>query len=207
MVSSLRQVLQTYSQIHIFCSVIQYIESIKQPVGSAHEVLAESLENVFDEVHFIVNLLNFLQPPSSQAEQLPKLPSSRHISKSLSVHLSPNSEPQLGKSKEFNNRGLKVNRNFKCYFIFLPSHTQKKSRKALHEIIRASSLSIIFVQFSFKPVYPIIVVKNFKFMENYNSWKMHLQVKILNLYIFTHMLSPPITVTTFLQVLSLSLRR
>ena len=93
MVSSLRQVLQTYSQIYIFCSVIQYIESIKQSVGSAHEVLAESLENVFGEVHFIVNLLNFLQPPYPQAEQLPKLPSSRHISKSLSVHLSPNSEP------------------------------------------------------------------------------------------------------------------
>ena len=36
--------------------------SKKQPVGSAHEVLAESLQTVFDEAHFIVNLHNFLQP-------------------------------------------------------------------------------------------------------------------------------------------------
>ena len=36
-----------------------------------------------------------------------------------------------------------------------------------------------------------MVVKNFKFMENYNSWKIHLQVKILTLDIFTHMLPPP----------------
>ena len=35
-----------------------------------------------------------------------------------------------------------------------------------------------------------MVVKNFKFMENYNSWKMYLQVKILTLDIFTHMLPP-----------------
>ena len=31
-----------------------------------------------------------------------------------------------------------------------------------------------------------MVVENFKFMENYNSWKMHFQVKILTLDIFTH---------------------
>ena len=36
-----------------------------------------------------------------------------------------------------------------------------------------------------------MVVKNFKFMENYNSWKMHLQVKILTLDIFAHMLPMP----------------
>ena len=61
-----------------------------------------------------------------------------------------------------------------------------KNRQALHEIIRASSLSIIFVELSFKPVYPTVVVKNFKFMENCNSWKMYFQVKILILDIFTH---------------------
>ena len=65
-----------------------------------------------------------------------------------------------------------------------------KNRQALHEIIRASSLSIIFVELSFKPAYPTMVVKNFKFMENYNSWKIYLQVKILALVIFTHMLPP-----------------
>ena len=60
--SSCRQVLQTYSEICIFCSAIQYTVSKKQPVGRAHEVLAESLEIVFnDEAHFTVNLHNFLQ--------------------------------------------------------------------------------------------------------------------------------------------------
>ena len=56
-----------------------------------------------------------------------------------------------------------------------------------------------------------MVVKNFKFMENYNSWKMYLQVKILTPDVFTHMLPPPPsqtpiprttpTVTTLLQVI------
>ena len=34
-----------------------------------------------------------------------------------------------------------------------------KNRQALHEIIRALSLSINFVERSFKPVYPTMVVK------------------------------------------------
>ena len=54
MASSLRQDLQTYSEICIFCDVIQYMESKTQPVGSAHKVLAESLEALF-----IVNLHSF----------------------------------------------------------------------------------------------------------------------------------------------------
>ena len=44
-----------------------------------------------------------------------------------------------------------------------------KNRQALHEIIRASSLSILV----------------------YHSWKMYFQVKILTLDIFTHMPPPP----------------
>ena len=88
-----------------------------------------------------------------------------------------------------------------------------KNRQALHEVIRASSLSIIFVEFSFKPVNLTMVMKIFKFMENYNSWKMYLQVKILNLEIFTYILQPlppipPISpaVRSLLQVLSSPLR-
>ena len=42
----------------------------------------------------------------------------------------------------------------------------------------------------FKPVYPNMFAKKFKFMENYNFWTMYLQVKILTLDIFTHMLPP-----------------
>ena len=63
----------------------------------------------------------------------------------------------------------------------------KKKKKALHEIIRPLSLSIIFVELSFRSVNPTMVVRNFKFMESYNSWNMYLQVKILTLDILTHM--------------------
>ena len=203
MASSLRQVLQTYSEICIFCRAIQYILSKKEPVWSAHELLAESLGTAFDdETHFTVNLHNFLQllalarnpfspkwaisPRSPQVEQLPKLLSSRHIRSSFSVYLFLNSEPQVGKSKEFNNQGLIVSRNFKYYIVFLPSKTIK-NRQALHETIRALSLSMIFVEFSLQPVSLTMVTKIFKFMEIYcNSWKMYLQVKILTLDIFSH---------------------
>ena len=49
-----------------------------------------------------------------------------------------------------------------CSFFF----HQKiiKNRQALHEIIRASPLSISFVKFSFKTVYLTTVVKIFKFI-------------------------------------------
>ena len=56
-----------------------------------------------------------------------------------------------------------------------------------------------------------MVVKNFKFMENYNSWKIYLQVKILTLSIdkicYHRPLIPSIApaVTNLLQVLSSSL--
>ena len=109
MAGSLRQVLQTYSEICLFCSAIQYIVSKKQLVGSVHKELAESSKIVFDEAHFIVNLHSFLQslalsrhtfppsksfaPPIPQAEQLPKQLSSRLIRNSLSVYLLLNFEP------------------------------------------------------------------------------------------------------------------
>ena len=98
-------------------------------------------------------------------------------------------------------------------FSFCCHQKTIKSKQALHEIIRASSFSIIFVEFSFRPVYPTMVLKNFKFMENYNYWKMYFQVKILTLDVFNHMLqlSPifPIApaVTVLLQVLSSPLRQ
>ena len=55
MASSLRQFLQTYSEVCIFCSAIQHIVSKKQQVGTAHEMSADSLEIVFDQAHFVVN--------------------------------------------------------------------------------------------------------------------------------------------------------
>ena len=51
------QVLQVNSEICIFCSATQYIVSKKQPAGSAHDVSADSSETVFDEAHFIANLV------------------------------------------------------------------------------------------------------------------------------------------------------
>ena len=104
------------------------------------------------------------------------------------MYLFLNSEPKLGKSKEFNNQGLKVNRNLNLNVIFFFCHQKTiKNRQALHEIIRALSLSINFAERSFKPVYPTMVVKSFKFMENYN----YSQVKILTLDIFTHIFTSP----------------
>ena len=54
--------MQTNSEICIFCSVIQCIVSKKQLMKRAHEVPTDSLEIVFDEAHFVVNLHSFLQP-------------------------------------------------------------------------------------------------------------------------------------------------
>ena len=172
---------ETYLEICIFCSAVQCIVSKKQPVGSAHEVLAESLETTFDEAYLqLICIVSSNPQPSPatpfppsesfishppQTEQLPKFLSSRHMRNSLSVYLFLNSEPQPGKSKESNNQGLKVNRDIKCYILFFPSKNNK-NRQALHEIIRASSLSIFFVESSVKPTSPTMVVKNFKFIEN-----------------------------------------
>ena len=124
-----------------------------------------------------------------QAQALPRVYLFNSI---LSAILS--SEPYPGKSREFNNQGWKVNRNLNAIFSFCHQKTIK-NRQALHEIIRASSLSVIFVELSFKRLYPTMVVKNFKFMENFNSWMMYFQVKILTLDIFTNMLPPPFSLS------------
>ena len=139
------QVLQVNSEICIFCSATQYIVSKKQPAGSAHDVSADSSEIVFDEAHFIANLVpsnpypsprhtispsESIWPPFPQAEQLPKLLLSRHIKNSLSEYLFLNSEPYLGKSEEFNNQGLKVNRNLNAILFFLSKSNKKQTSSA-----------------------------------------------------------------------------
>ena len=135
MAGSLRQVLRTYSEICLICSAIQYIVSKKQPVGSAHEVLAESSETFFDEAHFMVNLHSFLQPLALSRHTFP--PSESFVPHPPWQNNFQNSSPldtsetalvcilysflyHIGKSKEFSNQGLKVNRNFKYYILFLP---------------------------------------------------------------------------------------
>ena len=57
MANSSRKVLETYSEIWIFC-VIQYPDFQKQSVGVVLKVLGKSL-TVLDEVHFMVNLNSF----------------------------------------------------------------------------------------------------------------------------------------------------
>ena len=72
MASSLRQLLQTYSEICNFCSAIRHIVSKKQPVRSAHEVSVDSSETFFDKAHFIVDLQLPPAPSPPQAHLSPK---------------------------------------------------------------------------------------------------------------------------------------
>ena len=75
MVSPLRQVLQTYSEIFnfLYCDLIYSVQN------SQWEVLAESLETVFDEAHFIVNFHNFLQPLALPRHTFPQVSHLSHI--------------------------------------------------------------------------------------------------------------------------------
>ena len=169
--------------IFLQCNSIYKGSKVQQPVGSAHEVLTDSSETAFDEAHIIVNQQSFLQSPAlprytvpPSESFVPYSPRQKNFQELLSSRHS---------IKEFNNQGLKVNRNLNA--IFFACHQKAiRNRQALPEIIRASSLSIIFVGLSFKPVYPTMVVKNFKFMENYNSWNMYLQVKIDSRYFYSY---------------------
>ena len=103
-------------------------------MGSAHEVLAESSETVFDEAHFIVNLHSFLQslalsrhtfPPSESCVPHPprqnnfQNSSPLETSETVLVCILYSILNHIGKSKEFNNQELKVNRNFKYCILFL----------------------------------------------------------------------------------------
>ena len=72
-----------------------------------------------------------LDTPFSQVSHLTPIPLVRTTSKTSLLqthqkHLFLNSEPQVDKSKEFHNQGLKVNRNFRCYILILPSKNNKK---------------------------------------------------------------------------------
>ena len=85
--------------------------------------------------------------PFPQAELLPKLLQTHR--KQLSVYLFLNSQPQLGKSKEFNNQDLKVNINLNAILCFLSSKNSKKQTTSA-KILRVSLLFIIFVELFFQ---------------------------------------------------------
>ena len=55
----------------------------------------------------------------------------RHFDNSLSVYPLFEFEPWLGKSKKFNNQGMKENKAFRIPFI---TKKQLKGRQALHRI-------------------------------------------------------------------------
>ena len=48
------------------------------------------------------------------------------------------------------------------YIFFFCDQKTTKNRQALHEILRASSLSTIFIELSSRPAYPNMVVKKMK---------------------------------------------
>ena len=66
-----RKVLQTHSEICIFCGVIKYIDSQTLLVGGDLKVLGKSLKIVLDKVHFLVNLYNFSQASLLTRQTLP----------------------------------------------------------------------------------------------------------------------------------------
>ena len=104
MASSLRQVLQTYSEIQFFCSAIQYIKGPKTASGKCTWSIDRLFRNCLWWSSYYSWLAEFPPIPSppqvhhspkwvicsllSQTEELPKLLSSRHIRKSLSLYLS-----------------------------------------------------------------------------------------------------------------------
>ena len=147
MANSSRKVLHTYSEISIFCGVMKYIEPQELSVGGAFKVLRKSLkrsleEDNLEEILFVVNLyssfLAFWSPqanpsfihvshlPPPKQNKFENSPSSRHINNSLNVYLFLDSEPQRGKSEEFNNQGTKEVELLEA-IPFLSSKKQKKS--------------------------------------------------------------------------------
>ena len=67
----LKKYLSTYSETCVF-SKIQCVDFQQQPVGGALKVLAKSLETVFGEVYFSVNLHRFFLPPSLLRQTFPQ---------------------------------------------------------------------------------------------------------------------------------------
>ena len=147
----------------MFCSVIQYIQSKKLSVTGALELLGESLETLhsssnsqpFSDKSF-PNLSHL--SPIPQTEQFPKPPL-------LQTH-----QQQLQcVSKEFNNQGLKVNRNFKCLFVLLSSKNNKKENKVC---MKFSSNFMQRCLIPYLPPYPFKI--NISFHISMNLLELHL---------------------------------
>ena len=81
----------------------------------------------------------------------------RHFDNSLSVYLSLEFQPQLGKSETFNNQGMKENKTFRIPFI---TKKELKSRQTLHRVFFKPQYkvyrgaSILYCDASFSDVPP-----------------------------------------------------
>ena len=156
------------------------------------------------------NLQPFLGTLFPQVSHLSPIPSVRTISKTLLLqthqkHLFLNFEPQLRKSKEFNNQGLKINRNFKYYILFLPSNNNKKQTSSASNYQGFISLPAY--------LHTRYCCENFQIYGKLKFLEDALASQNIDLDIFTHMLPllPPIlpiapAVRTLLQVPSSPLR-
>ena len=91
-------------------------------MATAHEVLAESLETVFDEAHFIVNLQNFLQ------------------SLALPMQTFPPSEPFVPRQNNFQNSSLYNKHKLSsktalvCIFSSILNHRQAIQKNSIIKV-------------------------------------------------------------------------
>ena len=117
-------------------SVISFISNYRQKLATKIKdgfvvillLLVFTTSLFLGKVYFVVNLYSFPLPylQGKSFDLLTgrtafKTPPSRHISNSrLSVYLFLKSEPELGKSEEFNNHGIKENKTYKSYSFLSP---------------------------------------------------------------------------------------
>ena len=179
MANSFRKVPDIFRNIQFFFK--------KQSIADALKVLGKCLKAVLDEVHFIVNLYSFSLPPSppgkpflspcklfvpSQLKQLPKLARPLYTSATALVCI-------------FSSHSLYFNAPFFCCLSFSRVSQPKVRIKKIVNIVsvttlvfqdqpqghiisyfyklhRASSLSRILVEFSFKHIYSTMIAKTFQ---------------------------------------------
>ena len=149
MINSSIKVLQKYSEKCNF-SVMQYIGFQKHSVAGALKVLEKFLKTVSNKVYLQLICIVFSLVPQSPRKtfspprQFICLFPGRTISRTLSplgtstivlvfILVSLNSEPQLGKLKEFDNQSVNKNRAFRSYSFFVTNKKQEKSKQALYQ--------------------------------------------------------------------------
>ena len=86
-----------------------------------------------------------------QVKQLSKLPPSRHTKNSRSLYLYLDFELKLGKSKEFDNQGMKaqVKRAFKSYSIFITKKSSKKVGRLCVKVLSRCPNTLFQSQYPF----------------------------------------------------------